>query len=202
MQNYLKHSARAFMLVASLMGSQVFADFSFDDALNEMTHAVHKIQKKFSKMHNSFNSSMHSVMQSGFSTNGNVLNAKVNDADLVITIAQELDKDSIKAVVHQDVLSINARNKQIELELNVDRKAGMMKMSMQQRVETSDDKKDDKHTTTRNHISYSSQQVMQSLPVEISLEDVVVEYENNVLTIKLSRIDPVVPPKVINVIKK
>ena len=203
MHTYLKHSVRASMLVASLMSSQALADFGFDDALSEMSHAVGKIQKKFSKMHDSFGSSMHSMIQGGFSAKGNIMNTRVNDADLIISVAQELDKESIKAVVHHDVLTITAHNKNVELELNIDRKPNMVKMNIQHRVETAEDKKSGgKDGGVQKHISYSSQQVMQSLPVSITLDDVAVEYENSVLTIKLSRLDPVVSSKVINVIKK
>ena len=203
MQKYILHSAKA-VFVASLISSPVLAsNFGLDDALSEMSHAVGKIQKKFSKMHDSFGSSMHSMIQGGFSAKGNIMNTRVNDADLIISVAQELDKESIKAVVHHDVLTITAHNKNVELELNIDRKPNMVKMNIQHRVETAEDKKSGgKDGGVQKHISYSSQQVMQSLPVSITLDDVAVEYENSVLTIKLSRLDPVVSSKVINVIKK
>lgn len=201
MQKQRLQHAKAMMLIASLITMQgLKADFGLDDALQEMMHSVEKIQRKFTKVNKSIHTGMQTLMQSPVDHNG-TLSMVANDADIVLHIAMhDIDKDSIKAVVHNKVLTINARNKQTEMELVVD--ATTVKMNAQQKIEVVSEEAD-KHSEKKiTNVSYNSQQVMRSLPAEISLDAVAVEYENGVLTVKLSRVNPVVPPKVITVIKK
>lgn len=202
MQKQIQHSAKALMLVASLMGAQTLcADFGLDEALQEMTRSVEKIQKKFTKINNSMHAGINNFMQGAFSTQVGTLTITKHDADVVLTVnMSDIDKDSIKAVVHHNVLTINARNKHTEMELVVD--AHSAKLNVQQKVEVESENTDKNGDKKSAYVSHSSQQSMQSLPVEVTLTDVAVEYEHGVLTVKLSRVDPVVPPKVIQVIKK
>ncbi len=202
MQKQIHFSTKVLMLIASLMGTQmVRSDFGLDGALQEMTRSVEKIQKKFTKINNSMHTSMNNFMQGAFSAQVGTLTIATQDAHVVITVAMnDLDKDSIKAVVHNNVLTINARNKQTEMELVVD--AHSAKLNMQQKVEVASEEVDKNGDKKSSRVSFSSQQNRQSLPVEVGLSDVAVEYENGVLTVKLSRVEPVVSPKVIQVIKK
>lgn len=202
MQKHILNKAKIGMLMSSLISMNLQAEFTLDDAFQEMSRAVGKIQKKFKKVHNSMNSGMQTVMQSAFSTKGNILDAKVNDADVLITVNMEFEKDSIKAVVHNDILNIKAHNKQSEMELIVDQKNETLKLNTQQKIEKVDQDSADQKNKKSSHVSFSSQQMMQSLPAKIMLADVVVEYEDGLLTVKLSRSEPLVSSKVINVIKK
>lgn len=202
MQRQMLLSAKVIIFVASLMNAYAMhADFVLDDALQEMMHSVEKIQKKFTKINSSMHTGMNGFMQGAFSSNVGTLSITKNDANVVLSVPMnDIDKDSIKAVVHHNVLTINARNKETEMELIVD--AQSVKLSTQQKVEieTEETNKDGDKKSSR--VSFSSQQNMQSLPAEISLNDVSVEYENGMLTVTLSRVEPIVSPKVIQVIKK
>jgi HSP20 family molecular chaperone IbpA len=202
MQKQIHFSTKVLMLLASLMGTQmVRSDFGLDGALQEMTRSVEKIQKKFTKINNSMHISMNNFMQGAFSAQVGTLTIAKQDAHVVITVAMnDLDKDSIKAVVHNNVLTVNARNKQTEMELVVD--VHSAQLNMQQKVEVASEEVDKNGDKKSSRVSFSSQQNKQSLPVEVGLNDVAVEYENGVLTVKLSRVEPVVSPKVIQVIKK
>lgn len=200
MQKQIIQSTKVTILVASLISAQLAqADFGLDDALQEMMHSVEKIQRKFTKINNSVHAGVHNFMQSTFSTN--MLNVVTQDAHVIITVAlNDIDKDSIKAVVHNKVLTVNARDKQTEMELVVDTRS--VKLSMQQKIEVASQEAGKSGEKKTEQVSVSSQQNMQSLPVEVKLDDVAIEYENNVLTVKLSRTEPVILPKVIQVTKK
>jgi HSP20 family molecular chaperone IbpA len=201
MQKQLLQHAKAVMLIASLIAMQgLRADFGLDDALQEMMHSVEKIQRKFAKVNKSIHTGMQNLMQPFVDHNG-ALSMVANDADIILHVAMhDIDKNSIKAVVHNKVLTIDARNKQAEMELVVD--VASVKMNVQQKIEVASEEAD-KHSEKKiTNISYNSQQIMRSLPAEILLDDVAVEYENGMLSVKLSRVNPIVSPKVINVIKK
>lgn len=206
MQKQLLPSTKMAMLVASLISFHLAkADFGIDEALQEMMHSVEKIQKKFTKINNSVHTSMSNLMQGTFSQPTGSLAATKDDEHVMITVnMNDIDKDSIKAVVHNKELTIKAHNQHTEIELIVvaQHEPHTVKMNMSQKVEKESEetgKNADKKTML---VSYNAQQIMQTLPAEISLDDVVVEYENGILTVKLKRANPIVSPKVINVIKK
>jgi len=201
MQKQILPSVKGIILVASLISAQAMrADFGLDEAVQEMMHSVEKIQKKFTKINSSMRTGMNTLMQGAFSSNG-TLSISKNDAEIILSVnMSDIVKDSIKAVVHHNVLTINARNKQTEMEFIVDARSA--KLTLQQKVEVESEETDKNGDKKSSRVSFSSQQNVQSLPAEVSLHDVAVEYENGMLTVKLSRIEPIVSPKVIQVIKK
>ena len=191
------------MLILTLIVS-ANVQASIEEAFHDMFVAVEKMQEEFSKIGDKINEDM-SKLHGSFNVtrattmNDNLLTINPSDTDLVMAVRiDDLDKDSIKAVVHNNVLTIKAHTKQKEMELVVDKRT--VEVSMQQHIEQKSE--DAKNKQQKVASSYSSQRFAQTLPVTVDVNEVSVEYEHGVLTIKLPRLEPVQQPKIINVIKK